>query len=113
MKKMTTNKLFDKYTYHVEWSEEDNAHIAHCLEFPSLMAHGDTSSKALFEIEDVVKQSIEWMKNVNEIIPEPFGLTGFKGNLMLRVTGSSIYGTPPATVSSENSPKQLEKNTNF
>ena len=37
------------------------------------------------EIENVVKESIEWMKNENEIIPEPFGLTRFKGNLTLRV----------------------------
>ncbi|GHV82920.1 antitoxin HicB [Spirochaetia bacterium] len=82
---MAKNNLIDKYTYRVEWSEEDNVHIARCLEFPSLMAHGETSLKALSEIENVVKESIEWMKSENEPIPEPFGLTRFKGNLTLRV----------------------------
>jgi len=24
-----------KYTFRIEWSEEDNSHIARCLEFPS------------------------------------------------------------------------------
>ena len=82
---MTKNNLVDKYTYRVEWSEEDNVHIARCLEFPSLMAHGDTSAKALSEIEYVVKESIEWMKSENENLPEPVGLTRFRGNLTLRV----------------------------
>jgi predicted HicB family RNase H-like nuclease len=69
----------------VEWSEEDKTHIARCLEFPSLMAHGDTPSQALAEIEDVVQDSIAWMKEEHEPIPEPFGLMKFKGNLTLRV----------------------------
>ncbi|MBB6482682.1 type II toxin-antitoxin system HicB family antitoxin [Spirochaeta isovalerica] len=82
---MKNNNLIDKYTYRVEWSEEDNTHIAKCLEFPSLMAHGDTSSDALKEIEDVVTEAIEWMREDGEEIPEPFGLKKYKGNLTLRV----------------------------
>jgi predicted HicB family RNase H-like nuclease len=83
--KMGKNKLFDKYTYRVEWSEEDHAHIGHCLEFPSLMAHGNTAGKALDEIEKVVMETLAWMEEENEAIPEPFGLKKFKGNLTLRV----------------------------
>ncbi len=44
------NDLIEKYTYRIEWSEEDNTHISRCLEFPSLAAHGDTAEKALKEI---------------------------------------------------------------
>ncbi|MDR0854121.1 MAG: type II toxin-antitoxin system HicB family antitoxin [Clostridiales Family XIII bacterium] len=79
------NDLIEKYTYRVEWSEEDHAHIAHCLEFPSLMAHGNTIGKALSEIEVAVATSIEWMKEDGEVIPEPFGTKKYKGNISLRV----------------------------
>jgi len=50
-----------KYTYRIEWSEEDQAHIARCLEFPSLAAHGKTPEKALKEIETVVAASVSWI----------------------------------------------------
>ncbi|MDR0908948.1 MAG: type II toxin-antitoxin system HicB family antitoxin [Spirochaetaceae bacterium] len=82
---MTSRDLVDKYTYRVEWSEEDNTHVAHCLEFPSLMAHGATAGVALNEIENVVQESIKWMEEDNEVIPEPLGLKHFNGNLTLRI----------------------------
>ena len=82
---MKTYELTEKYTYRVEWSEEDKTHIARCLEFPSLMAHEDTIEGALKEIKEVVLSTIEWMDAENERIPEPFGMKRFKGNLTLRV----------------------------
>jgi len=82
---MKIYELTEKYTYRVEWSEEDKTHIARCLEFPSLMAHGDTIEGALKEIKEVVLNTIEWMDFENERIPEPFGMKRFKGNLTLRV----------------------------
>jgi predicted RNase H-like HicB family nuclease len=59
---METNKLIEKYTYRIEWSEEDKLHIARCLEFPSLAAHDSTVEGALREIEKVVEESINWMR---------------------------------------------------
>jgi predicted RNase H-like HicB family nuclease len=82
---MGKNRLVDKYTYRVEWSEEDNAHIARCLEFPSLMAHGDTPNKALAEIEQVLEESIKWLAEEKEPVPEPFGLKKFRGISVYRV----------------------------
>ena len=79
------NKIIEKYTYRIEWSEDDKIHIARCLEFPSLATHGDTAEEALHEIEKVVEETIKWMKEDNEQIPEPLGLKKFKGNLTLRV----------------------------
>lgn len=75
----------DKYTYRIEWSEEDKAHIARCLEFPSLTAHGKTVEEALKEIEIAVSESIKWMEEEHESIPEPLGMKKFKGNITLRV----------------------------
>lgn len=74
-----------KYTYRIEWSEEDQAHIARCLEFPSLAAHGKTPEKALKEIETVVTESVKWIEEENGIAPEPLGVRHYKGNITLRV----------------------------
>lgn len=78
-------KAVDKYTFRVEWSEDDQLHIAHCLEMPSLKAHGKTPEKALLEIRTVVGEAISWMKRDGEDIPEPLSLRQYKGNLTLRV----------------------------
>ena len=50
--------LVDKYTYRVEWSKEDNFHIARCLEFPSLSTDGSTPERAISEMKKVVAESI-------------------------------------------------------
>ncbi len=77
--------LLDKYTYRIEWSEEDKTHIAKCLEFPSLSAHGSTAETALKEMKFVVAETLKWMEEAKEPIPEPLGLKHFKGNLTLRI----------------------------
>ena len=82
---MENHKISEKYTYRVEWSEEDQLHIGRCLEFPSLSAHGATAECALKEIEKVVGEAIVWMQEENEEIPEPFGVKRYKGNLTLRI----------------------------
>lgn len=75
----------EKYTYRIEWSEEDSAHIAKCLEFPSLAAHGSTPDEALRQIEFVVKETIAWLIEEGEDVPIPFGIKKFRGHLTLRV----------------------------
>ena len=76
---------FEKYTYRIEWSEEDHCHIARCLEFPSLAAHGDTIEEVLREIKYVVVESLKWMREEGETVPKPLGLKKFKGHLSLRI----------------------------
>ncbi|NLV69095.1 MAG: toxin-antitoxin system HicB family antitoxin [Spirochaetes bacterium] len=83
---MKRSNLLDKYTYRIEWSEEDQAHIGRCLEFPSLAVHGKSAEEALKEIEYLVNETIKWMQEDKEEIPEPYGLKKFKGNLSLRIT---------------------------
>ena len=80
-KKIVMSNTVEKYTYRVEWSEEDNTHIAYCLEFPSLAAHGDTAKAALAKIVEVVDGSIQWLAEENSPVPEPFGLKNYKSNL--------------------------------
>ena len=83
-----------KYTYRIEWSEADQAHIARCAEFPSLAAHGKTPEKALKEIEFVVSESIRWLeeegetgKLLSKLNDSEFRLSvrHYKGNITLRV----------------------------
>jgi predicted RNase H-like HicB family nuclease len=81
----SNNDMSKKYTYRVEWSEEDQSHVASCLEFPSLAAHGNTAEKALTQIETVVEASIIWMLEDGEAIPEQLGMKRYKGNLTLRI----------------------------
>ncbi len=75
----------NKYTYRIEWSVEDQLHIARCIEFPSLAAHGATPEKALREIEDVVAESIRWIEEEGGVVPEPLGARHYRGNITLRV----------------------------
>ena len=75
----------EEYTYRIEWSEDDHCHVARCLEFPSLAAHGDTIEEALREIEYVVAESVKWMREAGEAAPKPFGLKKFRGHLTLRI----------------------------
>ena len=75
----------EKYTYRIEWSEDDHCHVARCLEFPSLAAHGDTMEDALREIKYVVAESVKWMEEEDEAVPKPLGLKKFKGHLTLRI----------------------------
>ncbi|MDR0518951.1 MAG: type II toxin-antitoxin system HicB family antitoxin [Clostridiales Family XIII bacterium] len=79
-------KRIEKYTYRVEWSEEDGAHIAYCLEFPSLAAHGSAPEKALSEIQTVVAAAVKWMDESGEQVPEPIGAKKYRGNISLRVS---------------------------
>ena len=76
---------FEKYTYRIEWSEEDHCHVARCLEFPSLAVHGDTIEEALREIKYVLAESLKWMWEEGETVPKPLGLKKFKGHLSLRI----------------------------
>jgi len=78
--------MLEKYTYRLEWSEEDQVYLARCLEFPSLAAHGDTEEKALSEIKEVVNETVKWLKEEGEVVPQPICVKKFKGNLTLRIT---------------------------
>lgn len=78
--------MSDRYTYRVEWSAEDDAYIARCLEFPSLGAHGASAQEALSAIETVVAESVRWMVDEGEKPPEPLGSATYKGNVLFRTT---------------------------
>ena len=87
---MKVRDIVEKYTYRVEWSEEDATHFARCLEFPSLQAHGETAVAALREMGKAVSASIRWMEEDGDEIPDPLSLKKYRGNLTLRVPPAGI-----------------------
>ena len=85
-KKKNMKKEVEKYTFKTQWLEEDQCHIAQCIEFPSLMAHGKSPEAALKEIQWVVHETLVWMKKEGEKIPEPLSLKKFSGRYPLRIS---------------------------
>ena len=60
-----------KYTYHVTWSEEDNAYIGLCAEFPSLSWLDAEQFKAFSGIVVLVGNIVADMGINNEKLPIP------------------------------------------
>ena len=74
-----------KYTYRIDWNEEDKCFLGRCLEFPSLLAHGDSREEALKEIQLVVVESVKWMSEEHEELPIPLSVRNYSGRLLLRI----------------------------
>jgi hypothetical protein len=49
-------KEFDRYTYRVTWSEDDQEHVGLCIEFPSLGWLEKTPEDALRGIRKLVQK---------------------------------------------------------
>lgn len=83
---METKILIEKFTYRVEWSEEDQTHVAYALEMPSVKAHANSAEGALREVKIPLELALLDMAENNEKIPEPLSVQNFKGNLSVRTT---------------------------
>jgi predicted HicB family RNase H-like nuclease len=81
-------QAIDRYDYHVAWSDDDEAFIAHVTEFRSLSAHGDTMEAALGEIRNVVEAVIDELEENGEPIPEPLSSRSYSGKLNVRMPES-------------------------
>lgn len=74
-----------KYTYRVEWDEEDQICVARCLEFPSLAAHGPDDEAALHNLKLVVEDVLADLQSSGEPIPEPLSLRKYSGKVSFRM----------------------------
>jgi len=75
----------ERYTYRIEWSQEDEAFVARCAEFPGLGAHGRSQEEALRQIKVAVAAALQWLRGEKREAPEPMGSRKFRGHLTLRV----------------------------
>jgi predicted HicB family RNase H-like nuclease len=78
-------EMIDKYTFRVQWSEDDEVYLANCLEFPSLMTHGETQVDAIDELKVVLRFAVNDLSAKGKSIPTPLGERQFKGNISLRI----------------------------
>ena len=79
------NKYIAKYSYNIEYDQDDEIYLARCAEFPSLIAHGDNQEMALKEIKTAVLGALKWMKKDRQAFPEPFSLHKFSGEFRVRM----------------------------
>lgn len=62
-----------KYEIIIYWSNEDNLFIADVPELPGCKAHGETSEKALHNVNDAIQLWIDTAKEFGDPIPKPKG----------------------------------------
>ncbi len=64
------NNYIKNYSYLVEFSAEDDAYLAKCIEL-GIMAHGDTQEESIQEIKEAVRVHLLMLIEDNDEIPEP------------------------------------------
>jgi predicted RNase H-like HicB family nuclease len=64
------NNYIKNYSYLVEFSEEDEAYLAKCIEL-GIMAHGDSQEEAIQEIKEAVRVHLLMLIEDKDQIPEP------------------------------------------
>ena len=75
----------DHYAYREFWSEEDQAYIGLCTEFPSLSWLDKTPEDALHGIRGLVGETVAEMRDNGEMIPDPITAKKFSGKFQVRV----------------------------
>lgn len=77
--------MADHYTYRVTWSQEDQEHVALCVEFPSLSWLADTPHKALAGIRRLVGEVLKDMQTSGESAPKPLADRAYSGRFVVRI----------------------------
>lgn len=68
-----------QYTYEAMWSPEEHVFIARVMEFPSLIATGDSRGSSLRALRNVVDAVVKDLAGSGGEIPVPIG-TKKRGN---------------------------------
>ena len=76
------------YGYSVRWSDEDEAFIALCPEFPGLSAFGESAAEALEQIQVAVDLAVETHQAEGWPLPQPQGVSQYSGQFRLRMPRS-------------------------
>ena len=77
-----------RYSTSIFWSEEDEAYVALCPEFPSISALGETAEDAINELAVVIKLAEEECVKGNRPLPIPKNLPEHSGQLRVRLPKS-------------------------
>ena len=75
----------DRYTYRVNWSDEDEEYVGLCAEFGLLSHLDDTPEKALTGIRELVSHAVELNVEEGVPVPEPLSTRRYSGTITVRV----------------------------
>lgn len=70
-----------KYSFWVQYSEEDKSYLAFIYELPSITAHGDTPNEALKEVQIALQGVIELSEEIGVEPPKPEVILGWNHRL--------------------------------
>jgi predicted RNase H-like HicB family nuclease len=68
-----SHKIMSRYEIIIYWSQQDDRFIAEVPELPGCMADGKTYSETLRNAEEVMREWIDYAKELGREIPEPKG----------------------------------------
>ena len=63
----------NKYEVILYWSDEDHSYVGEVPQLPGCMAHGETQSEALENVNEAIELWIDTAKEFGDPIPEPAG----------------------------------------
>ena len=81
-------ELAQKYSFRVQYSEEDGGYIALSPEFPGLSAFGVSPEEAIRESETALELFIETYSDLDKPLPEPNVLKQYSGQIRARLPKS-------------------------
>ncbi len=67
---INVNDYIKNYSYMVNYSAEDEAYLAKCIEL-AIMAHGDSQEEAIQEIKEAVRVHLLMLSEDGDEIPQP------------------------------------------
>ena len=76
------------YTYRVHWSEEDQAYIGTCVEFPSLSNIARSATRALSGVQRLVEDVVTELVKESARVPVPVASRGYSGAFKVRIPPS-------------------------
>lgn len=68
-----------KYSVHIAWSEEDAAYIARAPELPGCVAHGDSQSQALHNLQQAIALWVDTAREAGRPVPPPQSTDSLQG----------------------------------
>ena len=80
-----------RYSMQLIWSDEDQEYVVTIPEFPYLNAVGQTAEEAVREAQVVADLFLEDMVECGEDPPEPKVLSGFRGEIRVRMPRTLHY----------------------
>lgn len=80
--------MTNRYSFNIEWSDEDEEYIATCPAFPGLSSFGETEEEALREAKIALEGFIETHNSNKIALPEPVIHETVSGKFQLRLPKS-------------------------